>query len=81
MKRLPVSHPAIDFLVVYLQGRVARARDEDRSRGASAVEWVIISAIVVAIVGAIGVAINKALSDKSGQVSDCIGSTTNTSHC
>lgn len=81
MKRLPVSHPAIDFLVVYLQGRVARARDEDRSRGASAVEWVIISAIVVAIVGAIGVAINKALSDKSDAVRDCIGSTSNTSHC
>lgn len=81
MKRLPVSHPAIDFLVVYLQGRVARARDEDRSRGASAVEWVIISAIVVAIVGAIGVAINKALSDKSTDVTNCITKTTKDSSC
>ena len=81
MNRLPFSHPTIDFLIVYLQGRIERARDEDRSRGASAVEWVIISAIVVAIVGAIGVALNKALSDKSSQVSDCITSTTKDSSC
>jgi Flp pilus assembly pilin Flp len=81
MNRLPISHPAIDFMIVYLRGRIAHARDEDTSRGASAVEWVVISAIVVAIVGAIGFAINNALQTKSGKVSDCIQSTTNTSKC
>jgi Flp pilus assembly pilin Flp len=81
MNRLPISHPVLDFMIVYLRGRIAHARDEDTSRGASAVEWVVISAIVVAIVGVVGVAINKALSSKSDSVSNCIQSTSNTSNC
>ncbi|AKH82995.1 membrane protein [Streptomyces sp. CNQ-509] len=66
------GHPAIDFLVTFLRGRVERARSGELDRGASAVEWVIISAIVVAIVSAVAVIINQALSDGANDVKDCI---------
>ena len=45
-----VYGPALQYLRVSLTARYARARSEDAERGASAVEWVIISAIVVVIV-------------------------------
>ncbi|MDJ0342481.1 hypothetical protein QMK19_22365 [Streptomyces sp. H10-C2] len=72
MNRLQNSHPAIDFLVTFLQGRVRRARSEETSRGASAVEWVIISAVVVAIVGVVAAIINTALTDGANKVKTCI---------
>ena len=61
-------------MIVYLRGRVDRLRNEDMSRGASAVEWVVISAIVVGIVAFVGFAIKNALKDKSDDVSNCITS-------
>ncbi|MER7840162.1 hypothetical protein ABTY98_30785 [Streptomyces sp. NPDC096040] len=64
--------PAVDFLVTFLQGRVQRARSGELDRGASAVEWVIISAVVVAIVGVVAAIINAALSDGANKVGDCI---------
>ncbi|GAA3907414.1 hypothetical protein GCM10023084_69580 [Streptomyces lacrimifluminis] len=64
--------PAMDFLVTFLQGRVQRARSGELDRGASAVEWVIISAVVVAIVGVVAAIINTALSDGANKVGDCI---------
>ncbi|MEU8960910.1 hypothetical protein AB0C89_04280 [Streptomyces sp. NPDC048491] len=67
-----VSHPAVDFLVTFLKGRVQRARSGELDRGASAVEWVIISAVVVAIVGVVAGVINLALKDGATKVSDCI---------
>jgi hypothetical protein len=67
-----ISHPAVDFLAVFLRARVERARSEDLSRGASAVEWVIISAVVVAIVGVVAAIINAALSDGATKVGNCI---------
>jgi hypothetical protein len=72
MNRLQNTHPAIDFLVTFLQGRVQRARSEDTSRGASAVEWVIISAVVVAIVGVVAAIINAALSKGATHVGNCV---------
>lgn len=66
------SHPAVDFLITFLQARVERARDEDTDRGASAVEWVIISAVVVAIVGVVAAILNAALSEGANKVGDCI---------
>ncbi|HET6860897.1 MAG TPA: hypothetical protein VFH94_27835 [Streptomyces sp.] len=66
------SHPAVDFLVTFLQARVERARSEDTDRGASAVEWVIISAVVVAIVGVVAAIINTALKGGAEKVGDCI---------
>jgi len=64
--------PAMDFLVTFLQGRVQRARSGELDRGASAVEWVIISAVVVAIVGVVAGIINLALKDGATKVGDCI---------
>ncbi|MEV6792763.1 hypothetical protein AB0M87_12310 [Streptomyces sp. NPDC051320] len=66
------SHPTVDFLITFLQARVERARSEDTDRGASAVEWVIISAVVVAIVGVVAAIINAALSDGANKVGNCI---------
>jgi Flp pilus assembly pilin Flp len=66
------SHPAVDFLIAFLHARVERARSEETDRGASAVEWVIISAVVVAIVGAVALILNQALSDGATKVSNCI---------
>jgi len=64
--------PAVDFLVTFFQGRVQRMRSGELDRGASAVEWVIISAVVVAIVGVVAAIINSALSDGAHKVGDCI---------
>lgn len=64
--------PAMDFLVTFFQARVERARSGELDRGASAVEWVIISAVVVAIVGVVAAIINAALSDGANKVGDCI---------
>ncbi|MGW2646771.1 hypothetical protein ACWC2T_18055 [Streptomyces sp. NPDC001393] len=64
--------PALDFLVTFLRGRVERARSGELDRGASAVEWVIISAVVVAIVGVVAAIINSALSDGANKVGNCI---------
>ncbi|MFY1678256.1 MULTISPECIES: hypothetical protein [unclassified Streptomyces] len=64
--------PAVDFLVTFLRARVERARAGGRDRGASAVEWVIISAVVVAIVGAVAAIINTALSEGATKVGECI---------
>ena len=70
--RVTINDPALNFMIVYLRGRVDRLRKEDMSRGASAVEWVVISAIVVGIVAFVGFAIKNALKDKSSKVSNCI---------
>ncbi|AMW12214.1 hypothetical protein A4E84_23590 [Streptomyces qaidamensis] len=64
--------PAVDFLVTFLQARTERARSDELDRGASAVEWVIISAVVVAIVGVVAAIINAALSEGATKVGDCI---------
>lgn len=64
--------PAVDFLVTFLKGRVQRARSGELDRGASAVEWVIISAVVVAIVGVVAAVINGALKGGAEDVKDCI---------
>ena len=63
-----VYGPALQYLRVSLTARYARARSEDAERGASAVEWVIISAIVVVIVVAVGGWLMTALEDKGKQV-------------
>jgi Flp pilus assembly pilin Flp len=83
MNRLPtVSHPAVDYLLTYLKARVERVRSQqDLSRGASAVEWVIISAVVVTVVGVVAVIINGALKGKATDVGNCISGTTDSKTC
>lgn len=64
------SATPIGFLVLILGARLQRARGE---RGASAVEWVIISAIVVGICIVIAKILTDALTGKAGDISDQIG--------
>lgn len=82
MNRLPISHPALDYAVIRLRARHARLTGEERDRGASAVEWVVISMIVVGIVIAVGVLLYNALTTKATAVKGCIdganGSTSGT---
>jgi Flp pilus assembly pilin Flp len=72
MYRLPIEEPVLDLLQTHLRARIDRARGEDTSRGASAVEWVVISAIVVAIVATVGYVIKNALAGRADSVSNCI---------
>jgi Flp pilus assembly pilin Flp len=74
LNRLQISNPPLEFMIIYLRGRVDRLRKGDMSRGASAVEWVVISAIVVGIVAFVGFTIKNALKDKSTKVGTCISS-------
>ncbi|MEV0639663.1 hypothetical protein AB0I77_32955 [Streptomyces sp. NPDC050619] len=66
------GNPGVDFVITFLQGRVQRARSGELDRGASAVEWVIISAVVVAIVGVVAAIINQALDTGAKKVGKCI---------
>ncbi|WP_405938222.1 hypothetical protein OG338_17505 [Streptomyces sp. NBC_00726] len=76
-----ISHPAIDFLLTFLRARVERARSSELDRGASAVEWVIISAVVVAIVGVVAAILNLALKDGATKVGKCIAGSDADSTC
>jgi Flp pilus assembly pilin Flp len=76
--------PAVRYLRVVLGARLAAARsDEDRERGASVVEWVVITTIVVVLAITIGVAITNLLNTKSGDIDKCIGDAgqTNSTNC
>ncbi|WP_230423822.1 hypothetical protein [Streptomyces radicis] len=67
-----VRHPVTDFLIAHLRARVERARSAETDRGASAIEWVIIAAIVVGVVAGVAAVIMNALNDRADDVSDCI---------
>ncbi len=56
----------IGYLLTALEVHFNRARSE---KGASAVEWVIISAIVVGICIAVAALLKVALTDEAGEVS------------
>lgn len=74
MFRFPrLRHPATDFLLTRLRARVERARSGELDRGASAIEWVIIAAVVVGIVAGVAAVIMNALEDRAEQVGNCIG--------
>lgn len=63
-------HPAaLGFLVTVLGARLDRARREE---GASAVEWVVIAAILVAICAAVAVILRGALEGKADSIGDQI---------
>jgi Flp pilus assembly pilin Flp len=68
--------PMLGYLEATLRVRLERARTEE-DRGASAIEWVVIAAVVVGIVLAVGVVISNALTSKAGSVQECIGGATN----
>lgn len=59
----------IGFLMALFHSRIDRTREE---RGASAVEWVIIAAIVVGICIAIAAILRAALVGEAGDIGDQI---------
>lgn len=59
----------LGFLLLLFGGRLDRARSE---RGASAIEWVIIAAVVVGIVIAVGAVLTQAIEGKADEVGDQI---------
>ncbi len=65
--------PAVDYLRMALAVRFAAARaKEDRERGASVVEWVVITTIVVVIAVTVGVWISGALTKQGTNIQNCI---------
>jgi Flp pilus assembly pilin Flp len=73
--------PAVDYLRTTLSARLAAARSRDPEEGASVVEWVVITTIVVVLAVTIGVIITNALNQKAQTISNCIGSAGGTSGC
>lgn len=64
--------PVVGYLRVMLSTRLAEARSEDRERGASVVEWVVITTIVVVLAVGVGIIITDALTAKANNAKDCI---------
>ncbi|MFS0886677.1 Flp family type IVb pilin [Aeromicrobium sp. 179-A 4D2 NHS] len=58
-------HPALGFLATVLGARLDKARSEE---GASAVEWVVIAAVLVAICGTVAAILMGALEGKAGDI-------------
>jgi hypothetical protein len=63
---------ALDYAWVSLRARIAKARSGDLERGASAVEWVVITLIVVGMVVIAGYIISQAVQGKAKNVGTCI---------
>lgn len=55
------------FLLLFMQARLEKARARPE-RGASAIEWVIITAVLVALAAAIGVVIYNMVKDKADSI-------------
>jgi Flp pilus assembly pilin Flp len=67
-----------------VRARVAKARAGERERGASAVEWVVISMIAIGLIIGAGILISAAVQTKATNVGTCIAnakSTTKTNTC
>jgi Flp pilus assembly pilin Flp len=72
MGRLLSSDAALQYVWASLRARIAKVRSGELERGASAVEWVVISMIVVTIVAVVGFVISTALRNRATTVSTCI---------
>jgi hypothetical protein len=64
----PFVHPAVDYLLLHARVRYHRVRAGDLSRGASAVEWVVITMILVVLAIGIGAIITRAVTNKANDV-------------
>lgn len=73
--------PAVNYLRVMLSARLAEAKSEDRERGASVVEWVVITTIVVVLAVTIGIIITDALNQKANTIKNCINDAGGTTGC
>lgn len=65
----PLQHPAVAYLRTVLAVRMDRLRaEEDRSAGASAIEWAIITGLIAAITLAIAVTIRNAIEGAANNI-------------
>jgi hypothetical protein len=85
MRNLTASHPALNYLDLVLRSRIAAARagddGEDRDLGASAVEWVVITMIVLVLVGIAAAIIIPDITTKAGQIGTCINNAGSSTKC
>jgi Flp pilus assembly protein TadG len=58
--------PEVQYLRILLGGHLDRVRSDQR--GVSAVEWVIITVLLIAIAGGVGIAVQSAVTKKSGEI-------------
>ncbi|MEE4545439.1 hypothetical protein V2S66_26155 [Streptomyces sp. V4-01] len=72
MDRPSTYRKATNAVTAFVKRRFDVARSAGRTTGASAVEWVIISAIVAALVAGVGWAITQAVNTKTEKVQTCI---------
>ena len=83
MRNLIAANPAVDYLTTMLRARIALVRTaaegegEERSLGASAVEWAVITLIVLVIVTGVGYVIYNAVNTKAGDISTCMNNQNN----
>ncbi|HEV3170109.1 MAG TPA: hypothetical protein VGZ32_07205 [Actinocrinis sp.] len=63
---------ALEYAWLSLRARIAKARSGELERGASAVEWVIITLIVAGLVVFVGFLISQAVRGRAGQAATCI---------
>lgn len=75
MERLFGANPALQYLFMDLRTRAARVRSGEKERGASAVEWVVITFIVVGLTVAVGFVISTAIRGRGTEVGKCIDGT------
>jgi Flp pilus assembly pilin Flp len=68
------NHPWVIYLQAYLGVRIHRARTAP-SRGASAVEWVIISAIIAGVALGLATLIKTLVEQKQGDIEQSFGQT------
>ena len=64
----PLNHPLIQHLVLMVQTRLERARNEDSSLGASAIELAIITAVLAAIAIAIGTIVYNKIKQSANNI-------------
>ncbi|WP_067454206.1 hypothetical protein [Actinomadura macra] len=65
----PLNDPSVVYLRAVLGARLARLRSaQERSRGASAIEWAIITAILALIAITIGAVIQKKITEKADSI-------------
>jgi hypothetical protein len=85
MRNLTASHPALNYLDLVLRSRIANVRaaadGEDRDLGASAVEWVVITMIVLVLVGIAAAIIIPDITNKSTAIGTCINNAGTATKC
>jgi hypothetical protein len=68
----PLNDPVVSYLTAWLRARVDAARREP-DRGASAIEWAIITAILAGLAIAVGAIIVKLVTDKAKSINTNTG--------